>query len=374
MVYANAYCRDAVQPRTMKELLDADFLDNCGVRDFNYELLQSPAEIPANSFLRLMELEDPSLPMLCPLVRALYYSGRPEFKQWIGEALRTIIVVDPDQPLRPSVEKVCHQVVRKVGSTLLVLEFHSKATLIWAAESDDFDEIGYRLGTAADCHFAEPLSIPSLVKQLFELKAGLHSSPMGEPEDEGDFVGILEYTLWSVNGLELAHKPTIKNAAHDLEFYEEPTFADVSWPGSASDSFPWMALLSSEDRLRLCKDQPDLAAATAYADQGSPADCELLSVNDIQDSYRQGSIVHGGSNRVQVLMGCGSGWEPDWQSDESVDQADVFGSAEPPLMDFIISDQVAVLPSSDKDQGLDVSFQEEFELVKLLLDSALAPS
>ena len=76
MVYANVYCRDAVQPRTMKEILDADFLDNCGVRDFNYELLRSPDEITANSFLRLMELEDPSLPMLCPLVRALYYSGR----------------------------------------------------------------------------------------------------------------------------------------------------------------------------------------------------------------------------------------------------------------------------------------------------------
>lgn len=374
MVYANAYCRDAVQPRTMKEILDADFLDNCGVRDFNYELLQSPTEIPVNSFLRLMELEDPSLPMLCPLVRALYYSGRPEFKQWIGEALRTIIVVDPDQPLRPSVEKVCHQVVRKVGSIELLLEFHSKATLIWAADSDDSDETGCHPGTLAGCNFAEPLSIPSLVKQLFALKVGLHSSPMGEPEDEGDFVGTLEYTLWSVNGMELAHKSTIKYAAHDLEFYEEPTFADVSWPGSASDSFPWVALLSSEDRLRLCKDQPDLAAANANADQGSFADWELLSVDDIQDSYRQGSIVHDGSNRVQVLMGCGSGWEPGWQSDESVDQADVFGSVEPPLMDFILSDQVAVLPSSDKDQGLDISFQEEFEVLKLLLGSVFTPS
>ena len=374
MVYANAYCRDAVQPRTMKEILDADFLDNCGVRDFNYQLLQSSAEIPANSFLRLMELEDPSMPMLCPLVRALYYSGRPEFKQWSGEALRTIIVVDPDQPLRPSVEKVCHQVVRKVGSIELLLEFHSKATLIWAADSDDCGETGCHLGTLAGCDFAEQLSIPSLVKQLFELKAGLHSSPMGEPEDEGDFVGNLEYTLWSVNGLELAHKPTIKNAAHDLEFYEEPTFSDVSWPGSTSDSFSWMALVSPEDRLRLCKNHPELAAAIARVGQGSSAAWELLSVDDIQDSYRQGAIVYSGSNRVQVLMGCGTGWEPGWQSDESVDPADVFGSAEPPLMDFILSDQVAVLPSSDKDQGLDVSFQEEYEVLKLLLDSVFASS
>lgn len=197
---------------------------------------------------------------------------------------------------------------------------------------------------------------------------------MGEPEDEGDFVGTLEYTLWSVNGMELAHKSTTKYTPHDLEFYEEPTFADVTWPGSASDSFPWVALLSSEDRLRLCKDQPELAAANANADQGSFADWELLSVDDIQDSYRQGSIVHDGCNRVQVLMGCGSGWEPGWQSDESVDQADVFGFAEPPLMDFILSDQVAILPSIDKDQGLNVSFKEEYEVLKLLLDSVFAPS
>jgi len=374
MVYANTYCKDGVLFRTMKEILDADFLENCGVRDFNYELLRSPAEIPANSFLRLMELEDPSLPMLCPLVRALYYSGRPEFKQLIGEALRTIIVVDPDQPLRPSYERVCHQVVRKIGSTVLVLEFHSKATLIWAAESDDSDETGCYLGTLADCNFAEPLSIPSLAKQFFGLKAGLHSPPMGKPDDEGDFVGILEYKLWLVNGIELAHKSTIKYTPHDLEFYEEPTFAAVSWPQSASTPFPWMALLSSEDRLRLCKDQPELATANANADQGSPTDWELLSVDDIQDSYRQGSIVHDGSNRVQVLMGCGSGWEPGWQSDESVDQADVFCSTEPPLMDFVLSDQVAVLPSSDKDQCLDVSFQEEYEVLKLLLDLVFASS
>ena len=43
-------------------------------------------------------------------------------------------------------------------------------------------------------------------------------------------------------------------------------------------------------------------------------------------------------------------------------------------MDFILSDQVAVLPSSDKDQGLDVSFQEEYEVLKLLLDSVFASS
>ncbi len=96
----------------MNEELDLDYINNYGIDEFNAELLLNPAEVANNKFLRLAEAEKPDLPMLCPLAKALYYLGRPEFREHAREALRSVRVIDPNRSANPTSESV-HHVIKK---------------------------------------------------------------------------------------------------------------------------------------------------------------------------------------------------------------------------------------------------------------------
>jgi len=358
----------------MSKFLGHYELNNCGARDFNQELLCNPGEILINPFLRLLELEDPDLAALSPLTRALYFASRPEYKQYFSAALSTIYVLDPDASARPRYESVCHQLTKSSGSADYTFEFDSHAELIWAGDDDGLEYDGQIIGTIDECIFEEVLTVKTLQEKLFELKARQKPRPMAEPVDDGEFVGIINYTLTSVNGIKLTRKPTISYSAHDLEFCSSSLASNLSYPDDSSTEFSWMTLLCEED-LRLIS--PQLAGvAVDILNSANPSlpGMGMLSVDEIHESYRDGALCSNVPSRVQILMGCGLEWEPSWESDNPTYETEVFSLNEPPLIDFTLNINEMSLFSSRDNSSPNTNVDIGFDILKLLIDSSLVAS
>lgn len=358
----------------MSKFLGHYDLNNFGARDFNQELLRNPGEIFKNPFLRLLELEDPGLAALSPLTRALYFAGRPEYKQYFSAALSTIYLLDPDASARPCSESVCHQLVKSSGFVDYTLEFDSHAVLIWAGDDDDLEYDGRIIGTIDECIFKEVLTVQTLQKKLFELKARQKPRPMAEPADDGEFVGIINYTLTSVNEIKLTRKPNIRYSAHDLEICVNSLGTNISFPDDSSTEFSWMTLLCEEDLRVISPQLSGVAVDILNSANPSLPGMGMLSVDEIHESYRDGALCSNDPNRVQILMGCGLGWKPGRESDNATYETEVFSINEPPLIDFTLDSDEMSLPSSRNNSSLDTDVDIEFDILKFLIDSSLVAS
>lgn len=108
---------------SMNEELNLDYINNYGIGEFNTELLMNLSEVANNKYLQLMELENADLPMLCPLLKALYYLGRSEFPDHVIGALNNIMIIDPYGTDRPTIETVNHVIKKQIGNHEVILEF-----------------------------------------------------------------------------------------------------------------------------------------------------------------------------------------------------------------------------------------------------------
>jgi hypothetical protein len=351
----------------MNEELDLDYINNYGIDEFNAELLLNPAEVANNKFLRLAEAEKPDLPMLCPLAKALYYLGRPEFREHAREALRSVRVIDPNRSANPTSESVHHVIKRVYGEHEVCLEFRSKSTFIWASEEDESDDIEMQIGTLADCKFSEEVTQESLIKELSHVADDGVSTPMGEPVDDGPFVCSLSYRLCSINGLPLKQVPAIECSADDLEFIIPNSGRNISFPDCDSEEFEWSDLLSNKDKEMLLKQMPFLASLLDTA--SSPArKFKILTVDEIQRSYSSGDIEKKAPSRLKVVIGCGAGWQPELDNDDAEGNDEggddiSFPLIHPPLIEFN-------LPLRSKSRREE--FDSAFPALKILLDAVLA--
>lgn len=348
----------------MDDALDFSFIENYGIDAFNAELLLGAAEVSRNKFLSLMELEDPSLPMLCPLAKALFYLDRPEFREHVKDALECIRVVDPNESAEPTSESVHHVIKLISGEHEISLEFRSHGEFIWASEDEESDDTGMELGTLANCAFSQQVTQESLLEALFRIPQSYDSTPMGEPVDHGPFVCFLTYCLYSVNGIPLKQAPEIKHSTHDLEFVSADSGRSVTWPHEDSSEFDWTNLLDKADREVIFGNSPCLAD---QLDAASLAASELrrLTVGEIQQSYSSG-VKQKPPIRLEVMVGSGADWYPGLDDDEVDDegaQAISFPSAHPPILGFS-------LPL--KSQSSKKDFERIFPAIKLLVDATLA--
>lgn len=135
------------------EPLDAAYISNYGIEEFNTTLLSVPLSIKENKFLSEVEQKDQSIPMLCPVAKALYCLERPELKDYLDAGLDNVIITDPRCDARPSREEVVHVVTKSLGAKKILLEFRSSAEFIWAGDdsgSDDWSEYGLQIGSLKD--------------------------------------------------------------------------------------------------------------------------------------------------------------------------------------------------------------------------------
>ena len=350
----------------MEEDLNLEYISNYGIDEFNMQLVLNPSEVAENEYLQLMEAENPSLPMLCSFAKGLFYIGKRRFSEHIRGALENVLIIDPHRRIRPTVETVRHLIRRISGELEVWLEFRSHSEFIWASDEDDPDEVvGVEVGTLDDIENSTNVTEESLLKDLFRIaKVDDALTPMGEPADDGEFVCSLRYTLYSVNGFKLNQTPVIKQSADDLEFVVSGSNDSVSWPGSDTDEFDWVDLLSQEDRVLLMCQIPELLSHLDTSDPGNRK-YRLLTVQEIHRSYSNGEVKKESPYRLQVVVGFGARWSPELRVDDIEDDEAIAGdlsfpSMQPPLFEFN-------LPLRSKSRKKD--FKLVFPALRLLLSS-----
>jgi hypothetical protein len=207
----------------------------------------------------------------------------------------------------------------------------------------------------------------SLIKELSHVADDDVSTPMGEPVDDGPFVCSLSYRLCSINGLPLKQVPAIKYSTDDLEFIIPNSNKQTSFPEDNSDEFEWIDLLSDSDREMLFKQMPFLASLLDTANS-TASKFRILTVDEIQRSYSSGDIEKTTPIRLKVVIGCGAGWRPELDDDDTEGNDEggddiSFPSIHPPLIEFN-------LPL--RSQSRREEFDRAFPTLKILLDAVLA--
>ena len=356
----------------MEEDLDLEYINNYGIDEFNAALILDPAEVPNNKYLGLMELEHSGLPMLCPLAKALYYLGRPEFRVQADRALRNIRIIDPSRSINRTSESV-HHVIKKISCGLEVcLEFRSHSDFIWASGQDEPDDVEMQVGTFAHCKFSEQVTQDSLIEEVFLIAGGDVSSPMGEPVDDGPFVCSLSYRLYTINGLPLKHMPVIEHSTHYLDFVVSDIEGPVTWPEYGDEEFEWIDLLSKSDREMIFRHIP-LLASQLEEESSATRGLKVLTVDEIQRSYSTGDVKKVSPSKLKVVIGCGTGWHPELENNDDDDDDDEghdlgegdisFPTNHPPLLEISLP-----LESQSQRNELD----QAFPALKLFIDAALA--
>ncbi len=100
-------------------------------------------------------------------------------------------------------------------------------------------------------------------------------------------------------------------------------------------------------------------------DNRGPQKCNLLTVNEIQQSYRNGDVVEESLGQLQLAIGFGSEWSPrsyisDFEIDSGIEDDVSFPLEHPPLMNFTIP----LMANADKK-----NFERAFQAVKILIDA-----
>jgi len=354
----------------MNEKLNLDYICNYGIDEFNTELLLNPSEIASNKYLRLMELENLDLPMLCPLAKGIYYLGRSGFREHVIGALRDVMLINPSRSERPAKETVNHKIKKSLGEHDIYLEFQSQSKFIWATGEDESGEIlGIQVGTLEDSEVSGQVTKEALIQELFRIAQEENdvSLPMGEPVDDGEFVCFLSYRLCSVNGFQLKQIPVIHHSTHDLQFVVSDCRNSISWPENESDEFEWTDLLCEEDKEMIFSQMPHLVSLLDGANPGLKK-CRMLTVDEIQQSYKDGGVEIESLGRLQVVMGFGTEWSPESyifesQNDDAIEDDISFPSQHPPLIDF-------TLPANSNSRKRD--FERAYPVLKILLDACLS--
>lgn len=188
--------------------------------------------------------------------------------------------------------------------------------------------------------------------------------PMRDPVDDGEFVCSLSYGLYSINGFKLKQIPLIEHSTHDLEFVVSGSRGFISWPESTSDEFKWTDLLSEEDK-ELVYTQIPFLVYSLDGDNRGPQKCNLLTVNEIQQSYRNGDVVEESLGKLQLAIGFGSEWSPalyisDFEIDSGIEDDISFPLEHPPIS--IIT--IPLMANADEKD-----FERVFQVVKILIDA-----
>jgi hypothetical protein len=299
------------------ETLDAAFISNYGIEDFNAELLSNPLTIKENKFLSSMEQKDQSMPLLCPVAKALYYLHRPELKDHLDAGLSNVIIADPRASVHPTHEEVAHVITKSLGDKKILLEFRSTAEFIWADEdSGDSCEFGLAIGSLRDWK-PDPesgLTKDDFIAWLKEISrdSGIH--PLGDPVDEGPFVCYLTYRLSAVNGIAIKSQAHILSSAHELEFKNCTQANAIDIPDSTDGKFNWTILLGKSGLKKLLGEEAWLSnAINTSLDQLDTRDTLRISVDEIHESYKATSITRKSAKYLYLLLGSGSGWEPGFE-------------------------------------------------------------
>ena len=354
----------------MNETLDHDYICNYGIDEFNTELLLNPSEIASNEYLRSMEIENPSLPILCPLAKGIYYLGRSGIREHVLGALRDVMLIDPNRSERPAKEFVNHIIIKSSGEHNICLGFQSQSEFIWATGEDESGEMpGIQVGTLEDSRLSGQVTKEALIQELFRIAQEQDhvSLPMGEPVDDGEFVCFLSYRLCSVNEFQLKQTPEILYSTHDLQFVVSDHRNSISWPENESEEFEWPDLLCEEDKEIIFRQTPHLASLLDGADPDLKK-CRMLTVDEIHQSYKDGSVVIESQDRLQVVIGFGAEWSPELcivesLNDNAIEDDIAFPSRQPPLIGF-------TLPANSNSRKKD--FERAFPALKLLLDACLS--
>ena len=345
------------------ETLDAAYIRNYGIEDFNAALLSNPLTIKENKFLSSMEFKDQSMPLLCPVAKALYYLHRPELKDHLDAGLSNVIIADPRASVHPTHEEVAHVITKSLGDKKILLEFRSTAEFIWAdSDFDGSSETGLAIGSLRDW---KPDQESGLTKDDFTawLKeisrdSGIH--PLGDPVDEGPFVCYLTYRLSAVNGIVIKSQAHVLSSAHELEFKNCTQAIAFDIPDSTYEKFNWTILLGKSGFKKLLEQEPWLRnTINSSLDQLDTHDTLRISVDEIHESYKAASITRKSAKYLYLLLGSGSGWEPGFEGiAEDDDHADsrlgdiCFPATHPPLQIH----QIGLDGKNLKTNGLEESF------------------
>lgn len=359
------------------EPLDASYISNYGIEDFNTALLSDPLFIKENKFLSELEQKDQTMPMLCPVAKALYYLERPEMKDYLGAGLGNVIITDPSRDAQPSREEVVHVVTKSLGGKKILLEFRSSAEFIWAGDDsgcDDWSENGLQVGSLKDW---ETDSKTSSIKEelLAWLKQIANESvdiPLGDPVDEGPFICRLTYRLSAINGIPVKSQAEILSSTHDLQLVNCNHTKICDTPCSADTNFNWTILLGNGELRNLFEREEWLnEQARTGIDRLEIGSIFNINVDEIHESYKAGKVIRDSAKHIYILIGSGSEWEPGFESAIEDDDEDgvnsrygdmCYPATHPPLFAYEI-----ILDAKDKEEG---EFNECLGIIGPLIQAA----
>jgi len=341
---AQADCAELPQ----SEALDAVYISNYGIEEFNAALLLSPLEISENKFLSLMEQNDKTMPLLCPVAKALYYLKRSELRDYLADGLDNVIIADPRIAAKPSREEVVHIVTKSLGENKISLEFRSTAEFIWAdSDCDDSSDTGLAIGSLRDWmpNPGVKLSKDDFIAWLKEISSNSEIQPLGDPVDEGSFVCSLTYRLSAVNEMPVKSRVEILYSAHELQFSKCDKAKENEIVDSANAKFSWMTLLSKSELARFLRKETWLSnESLSSLDHPDTRGILSISVDEIHQSYKSASVKRKSAKHLYLLIGSGSRWKPGFErATEEECQADaqlremLFPPTHPPLQIYRVT-------------------------------------
>ncbi|MBD1194480.1 hypothetical protein [Vulcanococcus sp. Clear-D1] len=328
-------------------------------RAINLALILGKATKDELSELALAACDDPGLPILCPLAKAAYQkatSGRIS-EEVASTALSTIFAIageDGEALLEGesivvfTTEHVDHTIEACLpnGKSLNV-NFRSEGSIsTFLGNSDAWVPL--------DSIPRSPVNTGELAQD--EIAAAItekisDSSPQCYPCDT-DFIGIITYGITDIGGIRVNDFSAVdyRNAFELTHQLTDPEEGDC-------DSFRWTDLLEEHQLAEL-----------GIRRGGDPAEqWELISREQMAESYQRGNVTRREIDRFLLCLGCGERWKPDgiiedeWATvidDDAEDE--VFDPLQLPILTFVFPDG-----DSDERQG----FAPVLELIDALYQS-----
>ena len=343
--------------------------------ELNRQVLLSPGQCGKNPTLNLLEIEDPSLAFLCPLAKAIYLIQTNRLDQVDAkQALSTCFLIDDtfsgdclatyswgdDYECAGVSEEVSHSIEMDLCGNSYKLGFRSTGGITWHQPFwDDYlreiKPMNWRIDLLNDEKSSE------FFEDIFhQLDSKAQKAPRAYPEDEGEEIAGVEYTLVKINELAVGG-PTFYNDKCLKEWRGLSRIYLQRYPNTTGDDEGQMCWLHyiDETQAKLL----GLHYGNAFAHEteypkwipGSALLEELeltwISPDDLQESYSRGDLLDiQKSTSAWFAFGSGRDWRPgqncfnDDELDEEIEHENIFNTKTAPLLQVKVNRNESIIP------------------------------
>lgn len=341
----------------------------------NREILLNPGSAGKNALVAFLELESPGLEFLCPLARAIYWIETNRLDQIDAkQALSTCFLIDDtfsgdclttyswgdDYEYAGVSEEVSHSIEIDLSGNSYNLEFRSTGSITWHQPfwNDYLREIkptNWRIDLLSDERSAE------FFENIFhQLDSQAQKAPRACPEDEGEEIAGVEYTLAKINQTPVCG-PIIYNdkclrewrglSGNYLQRYPNASKNDegqMCWLHYIDDTQAKLLGFHCENALASDTEYPKWILKSVLQE-----DLEMtwISPDDLQESYSRGDLLDiQKSTSAWFAFGSGHDWRPgqncfnDDEIDEEIEHKNQFNTTTAPLIQVKFNRNASIIP------------------------------